>query len=80
MDKYAGLCTGDDEVFLLCEKVNKKEIKIRFFELDTKNSNNQIWEAFAHFNESDVHHQVCIVFRTPAYRDTNITRSVQVIK
>lgn len=23
MDKYSGCCTGNDEVFLLCEKVQK---------------------------------------------------------
>jgi relish len=76
MDKYSGICTGNEEVFLLCEKVNKKEIKIRFFEADV--DGNQTWEAFANFTEADVHHQVAIVFRTPAYHDLNIDRSVQV--
>ena len=36
--------------------MNKKEIKIRFFE--TNLEGNQIWEAFGNFNETDVHHQV----------------------
>lgn len=76
MDKYSGVCTGDEEVYLLCEKVNKKEIKIRFFEVDA--DGNQIWEAYGQFMEADVHHQVAIVFRTPAYRDTEIVNSVQV--
>jgi hypothetical protein len=51
------LNAGDEEVFLLCEKVNKKEIKIRFFETDSEG--NQLWEAFGSFTEADVHHQVC---------------------
>ncbi|XP_053213510.1 nuclear factor NF-kappa-B p100 subunit-like isoform X2 [Panonychus citri] len=76
MDKYSGVCTGNEEVFLLCEKVNKKEIKIRFFETDM--DGNQTWESFASFTEADVHHQVAIVFRTPPYHNTNIDRSVQV--
>ncbi|CAG2172011.1 unnamed protein product [Oppiella nova] len=76
MDKYCGPATGDEEVFLLCEKVNKKEIKIRFFETDS--DGHQLWESFANFTEADVHHQVAIVFRTPPYRDQNIKSSVQV--
>src|SRR5699024_134538 len=64
------------EVYLLCEKVNKKEIRVRFFEID--NNGNQQWEAFGSFSESDVHHQVAIVFRTPPYRDQNIEKPVQV--
>ena len=67
---------GGDEIYLLCEKVNKKEIRVRFFEVD--NEGNQQWEAFGHFNESDVHHQVAIVFRTPPYRDQTISKSAQV--
>lgn len=59
MDKYSGACTGDEEVFLLCEKVNKKEIKIRFFETDVEG--NQLWEAFGSFTEADVHHQVSLL-------------------
>ncbi len=68
--------TGGDEVYLLCEKVNKKEIRVRFFEVDSEG--NQQWEAFGHFNESDVHHQVAIVFRTPPYRDQSIGKPTQV--
>lgn len=63
-------------MYLLCEKVNKKEIRVRFFEVD--NEGNQQWESFGHFNESDVHHQVAIVFRTPPYRDQSIAKPTQV--
>lgn len=70
MDKNSGCVTGDEEVFLLCEKVNKKEIKVRFFEPDA--DGNTIWESYGNFSESDVHHQVAIVLRTPAYRQTEI--------
>lgn len=67
---------GDEEVFLLCEKVNRKEIRVRFFELDADGS--QVWNSFASFNESDVHHQVAIVFKTPAYKDLDICDPVHV--
>jgi len=76
MDRYSGVSTGDDEVFLLCEKVNKKEIKVRFFEADP--DGNQTWEAFGCFSEADVHHQVAIVFRTPPYHDPDVDHHVQV--
>lgn len=76
IDKTYGSASGNEEVFLLCEKVNKKEIRVRFFEVDKEG--NQVWENFASFCESDVHHQVAIVFKTPPYRDQNISHSVQV--
>lgn len=74
MDKQSGSVVGNEEVFILCEKVNKKEIKVRFFEMDS--DGNQVWESFGSFSESDVHHQVAIVFRTPAYLDENISHAV----
>ncbi|XP_076317880.1 nuclear factor NF-kappa-B p105 subunit-like isoform X2 [Tachypleus tridentatus] len=76
ISKYTGFCTGNEEVFLLCEKVNKKDIKIRFFEEDKEG--NVLWEGCGDFSENDVHHQVAIVFRTPAYKDRNIKEDVNV--
>lgn len=76
VDAYQGSASGGDEVFLLCEKVNKKDIKVRFFELDGEGSTT--WQAFATFSESDVHHQVAIVFKTPAFRDQSICQPVAV--
>lgn len=76
MDRNYGCVTGDEEVFLLCEKVNKKEIKVRFFEPDA--DGNIIWESYGNFSESDVHHQVAIVLRTPTYREMEIDTLVHV--
>lgn len=50
-------------------------IKVKFFEYY---GNNCYWEAFGEFSESDVHHQYGIVFKTPAYRETQITQPVKV--
>ncbi|XP_022255598.1 nuclear factor NF-kappa-B p100 subunit-like isoform X2 [Limulus polyphemus] len=76
MDKCSGVCTGSDEVFLLCEKVNKKDVKVIFFEED---ENGMVqWQDFGSFTEADVHHQVAIVFKTPPYRDLMIKQPVKV--
>ncbi|XP_064457251.1 nuclear factor NF-kappa-B p110 subunit-like isoform X2 [Ornithodoros turicata] len=72
VNRTSGSCVGNDEVWILCEKVNKKDIQIRFFDMD------ESWQANATFSESDVHYQVAIVFRTPCYRDTNIQEDVRV--
>lgn len=77
MDKYGGCCTGNEEVFLLCEKVQKDDIQVRFVEQD--DDGKTIWEAFGNFGPFDVHRQYAIVFKTPAYRNPNIDRPVSVI-
>ncbi|XP_032830133.2 uncharacterized protein LOC116953924 isoform X3 [Petromyzon marinus] len=68
----AGSARGGDEVFLLCDKVQKEDIEVRFFEPDGS------WESRGSFSQADVHRQVAIVFRTPAYRDPGITRPASV--
>ncbi len=46
------------------------DIEVRFF--------TQTWEAKGLFSQADVHRQVAIVFKTPAYCDTTITAPVTV--
>ncbi|XP_068154298.1 nuclear factor NF-kappa-B p110 subunit [Drosophila tropicalis] len=76
LSKPTGSVTGNDELILLVEKVSKKNIKVRFFE---ENEDGEIvWEAFAKFRESDVHHQYAIVCQTPAYRDKDVDQEVNV--
>ncbi|KAJ8266148.1 hypothetical protein GJAV_G00126480 [Gymnothorax javanicus] len=70
VNRNSGSCRGEDEIFLLCDKVQKEDIEVRFF-LDD-------WEAKGSFSQADVHRQVAIVFRTPPFRDTNLSRPVQV--
>ncbi|XP_046438641.1 nuclear factor NF-kappa-B p100 subunit-like [Daphnia pulex] len=76
IDKVYSCCTGQEEIFIFVEKVNKKDIKIRFFETDENEQ--EIWSAFADFSELDVHHQYAIAFKTPAYQDPNIQSDVTV--
>ncbi|XP_046550036.1 nuclear factor NF-kappa-B p105 subunit-like isoform X1 [Haliotis rubra] len=77
MDKYGGCCTGNEEVFLLCEKVQKDDISVRFVEFSKDGS--VLWEAFGNFSPLDVHRQYAIVFRTPPYRNTSIDKAVNVM-
>ncbi|XP_076454433.1 nuclear factor NF-kappa-B p105 subunit-like [Babylonia areolata] len=77
MDKFGGCCTGNEEVFLLCEKVQKEDIQVCFVEYDS--DNNVKWQACGNFSPLDVHRQFAIVFRTPPYIDTEIDRAVNVM-
>ncbi|XP_078086027.1 proto-oncogene c-Rel [Mustelus asterias] len=70
VNKNTGTVKGGDEIFLLCDKVQKDDIEVRFF--------TQNWEAKGSFSQADVHRQVAIVFRTPAYYQVNITEPVSV--
>ncbi|XP_013885711.1 nuclear factor NF-kappa-B p100 subunit isoform X2 [Austrofundulus limnaeus] len=74
MDKTCGTVLGGDEIFLLCDKVQKDDIEIRFYEEDDEGG----WEAFGDFSPTDVHKQYAIVFKTPAYHSAEIERPVTV--
>ncbi|XP_056648184.1 embryonic polarity protein dorsal-like isoform X4 [Diorhabda carinulata] len=63
---------GRKDIVLLCEKVLKEDIQVRFFE------ENGDWEAFAEFQPSQVHKQHAIWFRTPKYKTTDVTDVVKV--
>ncbi|KAI4894272.1 hypothetical protein NFI96_016299 [Prochilodus magdalenae] len=74
MDKTCGTVMGGDEIFLLCDKVQKDDIDIRFYEEDDEGG----WEAFGDFSPTDVHKQYAIVFKTPPYHKAEIERPVTV--
>ncbi|EDV93502.1 nuclear factor NF-kappa-B p110 subunit [Drosophila grimshawi] len=76
LSKPTGSVMGNDELILLVEKVSKKNIKVRFFE--ENDDGETVWEAYAKFRESDVHHQYAIVCQTPAYKDKDVEREVAV--
>uniref|UniRef100_A0AAQ4RG11 REL proto-onco, NF-kB subunit n=1 Tax=Gasterosteus aculeatus aculeatus TaxID=481459 RepID=A0AAQ4RG11_GASAC len=71
VNRNSGSVKGGDEIFLLCDKVQKDDIEVRFFSDDG-------WEAKGSFSQADVHRQVAIVFKTPPYRDISITESASV--
>ncbi|KAM5138693.1 transcription factor p65 isoform 2-T2 [Mantella aurantiaca] len=69
VNKNSGTCLGGDEIFLLCDKV-QKDIEV-VFALGN-------WEARGSFSQADVHRQVAIVFKTPPYHDPGIHQPVKV--
>ncbi|XP_075072727.1 nuclear factor NF-kappa-B p100 subunit [Mixophyes fleayi] len=73
MDKTSGSVKGGDEVYLLCDKVQKDDIEVRFYE-DDENG----WQALGDFSPTDVHKQYAIVFRTPPYHRQKIDHPVTV--
>ncbi|XP_028316242.1 nuclear factor NF-kappa-B p105 subunit isoform X2 [Gouania willdenowi] len=75
MDRTAGCVSGGEEVYLLCDKVQKDDIQVRFFEED---DSGLTWEAFGDFSPTDVHRQFAIVFKTPKYRDLNLQKPTSV--
>lgn len=77
MDRNSGSVTGSDEVYLLCDKVQKDDIEVVFYELDLDNGK-RTWENRGLFAPTDVHRQVAIVFKTPAYWNVCIERPVKV--
>ncbi|KAK7910171.1 hypothetical protein WMY93_014855 [Mugilogobius chulae] len=70
VNRNSGSCKGGDEIFLLCDKVQKEDIEVRFFQ--------DAWEGKGTFSQADVHRQVAIVFRTPPYHDVNLSKPVSV--
>ncbi|XP_071954464.1 nuclear factor NF-kappa-B p105 subunit-like [Antedon mediterranea] len=77
MDRTSGSAEGGDEVYMLCDKVQKDDIQVRFFETST-DENTQSWEGFADFGPTDVHRQYAIVFKTPKYKNGDILKPVHV--
>ncbi|XP_038074909.1 putative transcription factor p65 homolog [Patiria miniata] len=71
VDRNHGTVSGGDEMFILCDKVQKDDIEVVFFD-DEK------WEINANFGPSDIHRQVAIVCKTPPYKTKNIQQPVTV--
>jgi Rel/ankyrin family protein len=72
-------CTvaGGKEIILLCEKVAKEDISVRFYE---EYDGLPIWDTLGDFQHTNVHKQVAIAFRTPKYRTLDIEQPVKVCK
>ncbi|XP_074038058.1 uncharacterized protein isoform X2 [Leptinotarsa decemlineata] len=63
---------GGKLIILLCEKVVKEDIQVRFYDPYSK------WEGFAELHPSQVHKQYAIWFMTPRYKFVHLPRPVQV--
>ena len=51
---------GGKKIIILCEKVSKEDIKVRFFDYNG-------WEEWADFGSSGVHKQYAISLSAPRY-------------
>ncbi|KAK3739735.1 hypothetical protein QZH41_016183 [Actinostola sp. cb2023] len=76
MDRNSGCVTGGDEIYLLCDRVQREDIEVRFYEYNQ--DGNVTWEDLGSFAPADVHRQFAIVFKTPAYQNIAIERPVKV--
>lgn len=65
--------TGGREVILLCDRIAKDDITIRFYE---ERDGKLIWETYYEPSCTDIHKQVAICFKTPKYYDENIQQPV----
>ncbi|XP_078366707.1 nuclear factor NF-kappa-B p105 subunit-like [Oculina patagonica] len=77
MDRNSGCATGGDEVYLLCDKVQKDDIEVVFYETNVETAK-KTWEGQGVFAPTDVHRQVAIVFKTPPYWNLAIERPAKV--
>ncbi|KAK6640287.1 hypothetical protein RUM44_011973 [Polyplax serrata] len=66
---------GGREIILLCEKVAKEDIQVRFYE---ERDGDLFWEALGDFQPTQVHKQVAISFRTPKYKNIDVEKPVKV--
>ncbi|XP_077578217.1 transcription factor RelB isoform X2 [Stigmatopora nigra] len=70
LNQYKGSCAGKTEIYMLCDKVQKDDIEIVF--------RRGSWKANGEFAQTDVHRQIAIVFKTPPYREQDLTEEVDV--
>ena len=63
---------GGKKLIILCEKVTREDIKVRFS--DPVSS----WEAWGEFNASEVHKQYAISLKTPQYEDGHLKEKTRV--
>jgi len=66
---------GGREIILLCEKVAKEDIQVRFYE---EIDGEVTWEGQGDFTPTQVHKQVAISFRTPKYKVITVENAVKV--
>lgn len=75
LSHYSAPVTGGKEIILLCDRVAKDDLEVRFYE---ERNGQLVWEGFGEFQPNEVHKQVAISFRTPKYHDENVAQPVTV--
>jgi len=72
MSRNTSPAEGGKKLIILCERVSRDDIKVRFFQDSTG------WEAYGEFKPEDVHKQYAISLSVPPYMDGNISENQQV--
>lgn len=75
LSHYSASVAGGMHMILLCEKVVKDDIQVRFFE---EKNGKVVWEAFGDFHPAHVHKQTAIRFKTSSYHTQEIEEPVPV--
>ncbi|KAL3274556.1 hypothetical protein HHI36_015937 [Cryptolaemus montrouzieri] len=63
------------DIILLCGKIIRNDIQIRFFE---EKDGATVWEGYGQFKPSNIHKNVAISFRPPRYQDQDVQEPVKV--
>lgn len=71
LTETSGPVAGGKEILLFCDKVTKDDIQVRFYE--EQRDGQVLWEALGDFQPSDVHKQYGICFRTPRYKNLEVS-------
>jgi len=61
ISETTGPAEGGKKIIILCERVARDDIKVRFYDP------NGSWESWGDFNAQDVHKQYAITFKSPSY-------------
>jgi Rel/ankyrin family protein len=67
---------GGKKIVLLCEKVNKDDIKVRFYQ--ENHYGQTLWEDFGDFQPNRVHKKFAISFTTPPYGNLELLNTADV--
>lgn len=74
ISEAVGSATGGTKMIILCEKVFKEDIAVRFFQ---KKNDEIVWSELADLKPQNVHRQTGLSFRTPPYPDI-LTENLEV--
>ena len=66
---------GDEEIMILCEKIQKSDIEVIFSQEHDSVDKESGWYVSLDITSNDVHHQYAVLLKTPAYIDTNLETS-----
>ncbi|XP_028982160.1 embryonic polarity protein dorsal [Diachasma alloeum] len=72
---HTGSAAGGTELTMLCRKVARSDIQVRFFE---EKEGRVVWQAFADPKYLYFFKQISIKLRTPAYHNVNVSEPVSV--